>query len=126
VALALGAGYLLGALFRGSRVNWVVYVVGSLGVTLVLDALAAYANRLEELCADDLAVAQTSADDFSTGLYRVGTTTDGAGGVTGPNPFGGGRSPLQRLTAPYPTVEARLDRLGVSPETLEASAPSDD
>jgi Zn-dependent protease with chaperone function len=118
LALALGTVYLLASMYRGGRVNWVVYVVGSLGVTFVLDALAASANRLEELRADDLAVSLTGPVTFATGLYSVGTTTDGAGGVAGPNPFGRRRTLLQRLTAPYPTVEARLARLGVSPDDI--------
>jgi Zn-dependent protease with chaperone function len=76
-------------------------------------ALDAYASRLEECEADDVAVAQAGACAYCTALYRL-TSGDRRtiGGLGAPGP-GRQRSLLARLTAVYPTTEYRLARQGV-------------
>lgn len=123
VTTLVAAGYLSAGVsrWRGPARLW--YVAGSLGLVLVPLALSAYASRLAEREADDVAVAATSATAFCTGLYLV--TTAGAGASTGgvaadePAPE---RGPLGRFTAAYPTMESRIERQGLDPAAVAERA----
>lgn len=111
-AAVLGGLYLVAAVTRHTELSALVYVGASLGVVLVPMALDAYASRLEECAADDVAVAHTTAASYCSALYRLtagdGETFGGVGGVTRE----GRRGVLDRITAVYPTTEERLARQG--------------
>lgn len=111
-ATVLVSVYLVTAIFRRNPVYSLAYVGGSLGTVVVPMALDAYASRLEECEADDVAVLATSPTEYFTALYRVSVGEGMPGGV-GVRPMDAWRGPLARLTAVYPTIEDRLARHGL-------------
>ena len=105
--------FLLASATRQHELGARVYLLGSLGTVLVPLALDAYATRLEECQADDVAVTHSSATAFCTGLYRITAAGEtAAGGVSGPSTAG--RGPLGWLTAGYPPLERRVARHGLA------------
>lgn len=114
VAVVVVGGFLAAGLPPQSGVNALVYVLGSLGVVLAPMALAAYASRLEECRADDVAVDRTDPLAFCTGLYHVTTAPEtSTGGVGRPAGERGEWGFLSRAMASHPTVERRLARQGL-------------
>ncbi|QPV63440.1 M48 family metalloprotease [Halosimplex litoreum] len=130
VAAVAGGAFLVAGVGRSNDVNRLLYVLASAGVVVLVRALAARANRLEECHADDVAVAATSATDFCTGLYAVGAVGDADDAVAGGSPFGARRTRIERLTAEHPSIEARLARYGLAPDEVAERArverPADD
>jgi Zn-dependent protease with chaperone function len=119
-AMMGGAAYLAAGAGRTNGVFALLYVVASGGVVLIPMALSAYATRLEECQADDLAVEHSSPRDFCGGLYRVGTGLERPdGAMVGSTPLARGRSVIGRLAAVHPTVEYRLERQGFAPGDFE-------
>ncbi|WP_436930336.1 M48 family metallopeptidase [Halosimplex halobium] len=124
VAALCGGAFLAAGVARSNEFNRLLYVLASAGTVLVVGALAARANRLEEYHADDVAVRATSAADFCTGLYAVGQFGDADDAVAGRSPFGARRTRLERVTADHPTVESRLARFGLAPDDVAERAPT--
>lgn len=130
VALVAGGAFLVAGVGRSNDLNLLLYVLASAGAVVLVQALAVRASRLEECHADDVAVAATSATDFCTGLYAVGTVGDADDAVAGGSPFGARRTWLERLTAEHPSIESRLARYGLVPDEVAGGAqveqPGDD
>jgi Zn-dependent protease with chaperone function len=125
--LVVATVYFAASVTRHSGLSAVVTLVGSAGTVLVPLALTAYASRLEERQADDIAVTLTSTTAFCTGLYR--TTTAGSatlGGVGAGTPAGERRGLLNRITSLYPSVEDRLARQGVAVADVADAVPDRD
>ena len=123
VAVVAASAFLLAGVARSNDVNVLLYTLASGGTVVFVRALAARASRLEECHADDVAVAATSATDFCTGLYAVGSVGDADDAVAGGSPFGARRSRLERLTAEHPSIESRLARYGLAPGDVAERAP---
>lgn len=115
IAMLAGGLFLVTGVARSNRINAVIYAGASLGVVVLMRALAARASRLEECHADDVAVSLTSRDDFCTGLYAVGSVGSEDDAVAGSAPFATRRTHLERLTAVHPSIGSRLARHGVDP-----------
>ncbi|WP_459192612.1 M48 family metallopeptidase [Halosimplex sp. J119] len=115
VAMLAGGTFLVAGVARTNGINAVVYVVASVGVVVLVQALAARASRVEECHADDVAVGHVGATAFCTGLYAVGSVGADDDAVAGEAPFGKRRTRLERLTAAHPSIERRLARHGIVP-----------
>lgn len=128
----LGGGlYLAAGVYRRHGPMALLYLLGSGGVVLVPMALSAYADRCEELAADDVAVEHAGPRAYASGLVHVTTmgqravggvggvgSVDGVGGVgddegTATLPIEDRRGPLARLTARHPSLADRLERLDI-------------
>jgi len=118
VATLAGGVFLVAGVARSNTVNAVSYAVASVGIVVLLRAVAARASRLEECHADDVAVAHTSATDFCTGLYAVGSVGSDDDAVAGAAPFARRRTHFERLTAVHPSIESRLARHGLAPDDV--------
>lgn len=141
VALA----YLVAGVSRRGGAPRLFYLGGSLGLVLVPETLSAHADRLAEYEADDAAVAATNPTAFCTGLYAI--TAWASGGAVGPGEDGGpdgtggpggsaggvgadepdpDRGYVDRLTAAYPTMEARIARQGLDVSTVAGRVAGED
>jgi Zn-dependent protease with chaperone function len=122
VTTVVAGSYLVAGVSRHGGVVRLWYLLGSPGFVLVPLALSAAASRLREYEADDVAVECTSPEEFCTGLYLATAVESGERDGLDPETPGDERGPLDRLTAPYPTIDRRLARQGLDVATVTALA----